>query len=40
MRIKHTYPQYTNEEERKEKLRELKRVCVNQVAARRLKGTA
>lgn len=40
MKVKHTHPEYANEEERKNKLRELKRICVLQVTAQRLGGTA
>ena len=40
MKVKHKHPKYTNEEERKNKLLELKRICAFQVAAQRLGGTA
>lgn len=40
MKVKHTHPKYTNEEERQNKLRELKRICLLQVSAQKLGGTA
>lgn len=35
MKVKHTHPEYTNEAERLERLRELKRICLSKLAVAR-----
>jgi hypothetical protein len=35
MKLKHTHPEYTDEQERQERLAELKRLCAAQLAAER-----